>query len=50
MAKALKCDRCGGFFDYIKGLQRNYQIRDMNEKNFDKADVLRKELVEKGVL
>lgn len=35
MAKALKCDRCGGFFDYIKGL-RNYQIRDMNEKNFDK--------------
>lgn len=36
MARALKCDRCGGFFDYIKSL-RNYQIRDMNEKNFDKT-------------
>lgn len=36
MAKALKCDRCGGFFDYIKALRR-YQIRDMNEKNFDKT-------------
>ena len=35
MAKALKCDRCGQFFDLLKGL-RNYQIRDMNEKNFDK--------------
>ena len=36
MAKALKCDRCGGFYDYIKALRR-YQIRDMNEKNFDKT-------------
>ena len=36
MAKALKCDRCGGFFDYIKKLRR-YQIRDMDEKNFDKT-------------
>ena len=35
MAKALKCDRCGQFYDLLKGL-RNYQIRDMNEKNFDK--------------
>ena len=36
MARALKCDRCGGFYDYIKALRR-YQIRDMNEKNFDKT-------------
>lgn len=35
MAKALKCDRCGQFYDLLKGL-RNYQIQDMNEKNFDK--------------
>lgn len=36
MAKALKCDRCGQYYDLLKGL-RNYQIRDMNnEKNFDK--------------
>ena len=36
MAKALKCDRCGGFFDYIKCL-RKYQIRDMDEKNLNKT-------------
>lgn len=36
MAKALKCDRCGGFFDHIKYL-RKYQIRNMDEKNFDKT-------------
>lgn len=36
MAKALKCDRCGGFFDCIKWLRR-YQIRDMDQKNFDKT-------------
>ena len=36
MARALKCDRCGGFYDYIKALRR-YQIRDMDEKNFDKS-------------
>ena len=37
MAKALKCDRCGGFFDYIKYL-RKYQIHDMeDEKNFNKT-------------
>ena len=35
MAKALQCDRCGQFYSLLKGL-RNYQIRDMNEKNFDK--------------
>ena len=35
MARALKCDRCGGFFDYIK-LLRRYQIHDTNEKNFTK--------------
>ena len=35
MAKALKCDRCGGFFDYIKALRR-YQIRD-TDANFDKT-------------
>ena len=35
MAKALKCDRCGGFYDYLKNLKR-YQIHDMDEKNFDK--------------
>ena len=38
MAKALKCDRCGQFYDLLKG-SRNYQIRDMNdsiEKHFDK--------------
>ena len=29
MAKALKCDRCGGFFDYAGGFV-NYQIRNMN--------------------
>lgn len=36
MAKALKCDRCGGFFDLLKGL-RKYQIHDMDEKNFNKT-------------
>lgn len=36
MAKALKCDRCGGFFDYIKHL-RKYQIHDMDERNFNKT-------------
>ena len=36
MAKALKCDRCGGFFDYIKALRR-YQIHDMHERNFNKT-------------
>jgi len=36
MAKALKCDRCGGFFDCIKGL-RKYQIHDMNEENFNRT-------------
>ena len=36
MAKALKCDRCGGFFDYIKYL-RKYQIHDMDERNFNKT-------------
>ena len=36
MAKALKCDRCGGFFDYIKCL-RKYQIHDMDERNFNKT-------------
>lgn len=36
MAKALKCDRCGGFFDYIKALRR-YRIHDMDEHNFDKT-------------
>ena len=34
MAKALKCDRCGQYYDLLKG-SRNYQIRDMNY-NFDK--------------
>lgn len=29
MARALKCDRCGGLFDYI-GCLVNYQVRDMN--------------------
>lgn len=32
MAKALKCDRCGGFFDCIEGL-RNYRIREFSELN-----------------
>lgn len=36
MAKALKCDRCGQFYDYIKCL-RKYQIHDMDEKNFNKT-------------
>lgn len=36
MAKALKCDRCGSFYDYIKCL-RKYQIHDMDEKNFNKT-------------
>lgn len=36
MAKALKCDRCGGFFDYIKYF-RKYQIHDMDEQNFNKT-------------
>lgn len=35
MAKALKCDRCGQFYSLLKE-SRNYQIRDMNEKRFDK--------------
>ena len=38
MAKALKCDRCGRFFDYIKYFNfRKYQIHDMDEKNFNKT-------------
>lgn len=36
MARALKCDRCGTFYDYIKDLRR-YQIHDMNEKNYNKT-------------
>ena len=36
MAKALKCDRCGQFYDYIKALRR-YQIHDTDEKNFNKT-------------
>ena len=36
MAKALKCDRCGGFYDYIKAL-RKYQIHDMDKENFNKT-------------
>ena len=32
MAKALKCDRCGNFYDLLKRL-RNYQIRNMNGTN-----------------
>lgn len=36
MARALKCDRCGAFYDYIKCLRR-YQIHDMGEKNFNKT-------------
>ena len=36
MAKALKCDRCGAFYDYIKCL-RKYQIHDMDERNFNKT-------------
>lgn len=36
MAKALKCDRCGAFYDYIKCL-RKYQIHDMDENNFNKT-------------
>ena len=35
MAKALKCDRCGGFYDLLKG-SRSYQIRYMNEQRFYK--------------
>ena len=46
MAKALKCDRCGGFFDYIKCLRR-YQIHDTNEKNFNKTVDLCPECYEK---
>lgn len=37
MAKALKCDRCGGFYDYIKASLRRYQIHDTDEKNFNKT-------------
>ncbi len=33
MAKALKCDRCGQFYDLLKG-SRNYQVR--NIEHFDK--------------
>ena len=36
MAKALKCDRCGAFYDYIECL-RKYQIHDMDEKYFNKT-------------
>lgn len=36
MAKALKCDRCGQFYDLIKAV-RKYQIHDMDEKNFNKT-------------
>ena len=38
MANALKCDRCGAFFDYIKWL-RKYQIHDMGEKNFNNKTI-----------
>lgn len=34
MAKALKCDRCGVFYDYIKCL-RKYQIHDMDVKSLN---------------
>ena len=36
MAKALKCDRCGVFYDYVKW-SRKYQIHNMDEKNFNKT-------------
>ena len=36
MAKALKCDRCGAFYDYIKCL-RKYQIRDIEKEKLDKS-------------
>ena len=36
MAKALKCDRCGQFYDYIKCLRR-YQIRDTEKEKLDKT-------------
>lgn len=36
MAKALKCDRCGAFYDYIKYF-RKCHIHDMDEKNFNKT-------------
>lgn len=36
MAKALKCDRCGAFYDYIKCLRR-YHIHDMDGKTINKT-------------
>lgn len=38
MAKALKCDRCGQFYDLLKG-SRNYQIEDMNDKFHKQVDL-----------
>lgn len=42
MAKALKCDRCGSFYDLLKG-SRNYQIQNMNGTN-DYGKILDKQV------
>lgn len=34
MAKALKCDRCGGFYDLLKGI-REYRIEESCHRTVD---------------
>ena len=37
MAKALKCDRCGSFYDLLITGRRNYQIRDLSDLGKEKC-------------